>query len=427
MVNHTRKNEWIGSYRAWLIWLIGALFYCYQFVLRVSPNIMTDELMYSFSIDATALSIVVASYYYAYSALQIPLGVTMDLFGPRKILTAAGFICAIACFTMANATSPAWASVARFMIGFGSACVFLGTCKLATLWLHPKQLGIVIGLTFALGTTGAAIGGFPLELLVSEIGWRNSLKILGIIGAAIGFLILIIAKDTPPNRATKVAEKEDEPHILAGLLQVVLTPQAWLIAFYGMLMFVPLIIVGDLWGVSFIEKVYDVEEKIAAPVVTAMFVGIAMGSPMFAMFSDRFDTRRTPMIISAAVTMALYLIIILVHGIPMPMMYVLFFLVGFFFTGQCLCFASVCEIMPIAASGVAVGFTNMIIMLFGVIWHPLVGLLLDFSWEGEKVDDVPFYTADDFRFAFLIIPACLGLALLLTQVIRETHPGRYPK
>ncbi len=419
-----QENQLLGVYRAWLSWLFSALFYCYQFVLRVSPNVMTDDLMRDFSIDASSLSVLIAFYYYAYAGMQLPLGVTMDLFGPRRILTVAGFICALACFVMATATSPAWIALARFMTGLGSACVFLGACKLATLWFRPKQLGLVIGLTFALGTIGAALIA-PLEILISYTGWRYALNILGVIGVIIGLCILIVTKNAPPGQSSSPYKPEpEETHILSGLLQVILTPQAWIIALFGMLMFTPLPIIGELWGVSFIEKVYGVDEKIAATVIAAMFIGIAVGSPAFAMLSDRLTKRRTPMILGASVTLVLYLIIILVY-IPLPLMYVLFFLAGFFFTGQCLCFASICEIMPLAASGVAVGFTNMVIMFSGVIAHPLVGRLLDYSWKGQIVDGVPFYSADDLRFALLLIPVCLGLALLLANIIRETYPTRH--
>ncbi len=198
---NTQEKQWLGGFRAWLIWLFSALFYCYQFVLRVSPNVMTDDLMRDFSIDASSLSVLIAFYYYAYAGMQLPLGVTMDLFGPRRILTVAGFICALACFVMATATSPAWVALARFMTGLGSACVFLGACKLATLWFRPKQLGLVIGLTFALGTIGAALIA-PLEILISYTGWRYALNILGVIGGIIGLCILIVTKDAPPGQKT---------------------------------------------------------------------------------------------------------------------------------------------------------------------------------------------------------------------------------
>ncbi len=420
------SSKWTVVYRAWLVWLFGALFYCYQFVLRVSPNIMTDELMQHFSIEATALGMVIAFYYYAYAGMQIPLGVMMDMFGPRRLLSIAGMVCAAGCWIFATSTSPALASLARFMIGLGSACGFLGCCKLITVWFPPQKVSFMIGLTVGAGTIGATVGGAPLELLVNQIGWQTTIKTLGVIGASLSLLILVFAKYSPPEQTTTVTgDESEEDHFLSGLLQVISNPQAWLIAVFGMLMYIPLPIVGDLWGVSFIEKIYYVDEKIAATIIATMFIGIALGSPFFAMLSERLNSRRTPMIIGAAVTLTVYVLVIYAENIPLPFMYLLFLCAGIFFTGQCLCFSSICELMPLSTSGVAIGFTNMLIMISGVLGHHLGGWLLDISRHGATIAGIPVYSADDFRFALSIIPICLGIALLLTQFIRETHPGHH--
>jgi sugar phosphate permease len=60
--------------RSWLIWGCAALFYCYQFLLRVSPTVMTHELMADFHVDAYALGALTSFYYYAYAFLQLPVG-----------------------------------------------------------------------------------------------------------------------------------------------------------------------------------------------------------------------------------------------------------------------------------------------------------------------------------------------------------------
>jgi hypothetical protein len=106
-------------------------------------------------------------------------------------------------------------------------------------------------------------------------------------------------------------------------------------------------------------------------------------------------------------------------------MYALLFLGGLSFTGQVLCFAAVTELMPLSASGVAIGVINMIVMLSGVIFEPLVGWLLEYSWlksGGTFINGVPHYSVEAFRFALLPLPISLGLSLLLTRFIKETYP-----
>ena len=92
----------------------------------------------------------------------------------------------------------------------------------------------------------------------------------------------------------------------------------------------------------------------------------------------------------------------------------------------------ICEIIPDRSiGGVAIGFTNMIVMQTGVLFHPIFGFLLNYSWNGETILNnktqtmVPLYMEDDYRFAFSIIPICIIIAIFLIIMIKETHPGRH--
>lgn len=414
-----RQN--LGGKRAWGILVCAAIFYFYQFIIRVFPNIMTEELMQAFSIDATGLGTLSAAYYIAYASVLIPLGVLMDRIGPRRLLTLAGFMCALGCGMFSFASGFWMPCLARFFMGLGAACGFLGCLKLGTLWFHPRHMGKVIAVTLAFGTTGAMFGGAPLELLNNTVGWQMTLQILALVGLSISALIFAFVRDGPEDKPINGAD-EDE-HIFSGLKQVLLTPQVWFLALFGMLMYIPMVILGDLWGVGFVEKYYGVNQKVAASVVAAMWIGAAVGSPIFTTLSDEWARRRSPMILCVTGALVVHILVFWVSGIPLLLMYVLFFLIGLFYTGKALTFASVTEIIPRSASGVAIGVTNMVVMTSGIIAHPLVGWLVDHHWNGVMLDGVPLYSIHDYRFALSILPISMGLSLLLMQVIRETHPA----
>lgn len=417
-----KKSCFVGL-RPWIIWGCGAFFYCYQFIVRTCPNVMTDNLMEAFAIDATTLGVVAAAYYPAYAGMQIPLGVLLDRFGPRRLLAASGFICGSACFLFANAHSSSLAWVARFLMGVGSACGFIGTLKLGTLWFPPRLLGRVIGCTMIMGTLGATLAGAPLQYLIECVGWREALLILAGGGIILGILTYALVRDNPePKPASEHEDTQEHPGMWASLKLVLSSTQAWAIALYGALMYVPVAVLGDLWGVSFIQKSYNIDGTLAAPVITAMFIGMAVGSPIFTFLSDYMAKRRFPMMLGALTSLVIHLLIIGLPQAPLPVMYGLFFLAGFFFTGQCLCFAAVCEIMPLSASGIALGFTNMVVMLSGVIFEPVVGWLLDFSKQQRGGMEALMYTETDFRLAFICIPASIMVAFFLMRQVKETYP-----
>ena len=85
------KSSKIG----WIICIVAAIFYCYEYILRITPSIMIPELMHDFHADATKLGIIAACYYFVYTPMQIIVGLLLDLYGPRKILTLAAITCTV--------------------------------------------------------------------------------------------------------------------------------------------------------------------------------------------------------------------------------------------------------------------------------------------------------------------------------------------
>lgn len=413
----TKTIKMHAAWRAWSALLMGALFYCFQFLVRVSPNIMTDELMLSFSVDAAGLGFILMWYYAGYVGMQIPLGVLMDKMGPRRVIAAGAIVCALSTYGFSMATTPFMAAVTRLLIGLGSACGYIGTLKLGSQWFSREKMPIVVGVTMTLGTIGAGMGGLPLEFFVEKAGWQTALHFLAGAGLVIGLAILLIGKKPPHH--TPVPE---EQHILEDLRMIIKKPQAWLFAVYAMLMYLPLTLVGDLWGVSFLESKYGIPESEAAIPVLSMFIGVAVGAPVFAWLTHVWESRKKPMVLGTLCTFVIYIIILFAPTASLSVILIsaLFFLAGFFFNGQPLAFTCICEIMPLHASGVAIGFVNMIVMLSGFIFLPVVGKILVLLWDGAMHQGVPVYSASDFQLALAIIPVCLGLALWLMQGIRET-------
>ena len=84
-----------SSFKPWLVWGLGCLFYFYECLLQVSPSVMSAELMHDFSVTSHMLGILSGVYFYFYAGMQLPCGVMTDYFGPRRLLTIATTICAV--------------------------------------------------------------------------------------------------------------------------------------------------------------------------------------------------------------------------------------------------------------------------------------------------------------------------------------------
>ncbi len=415
--------------KAWLFWAIAALFYFYQFILRVSPGVMTQDLMSSFAVQGCALGVLGAFYYNAYAAMQIPLGVLLDHFGPKRLIAASCGLAACGTYMFSAADSLHIASVGRAMMGAGAACGFIGTIKLATMWFPPEKMGTVIGLTMVLGTLGATSAGSPLGHMVDEYGWRFTMVMVAIAGAGLVALIALLMREPNQTHMDDLAENsdKDEGHkdygLLDGLAEVVRSKQAWLIGLFGCLMYVPLAALADLWGSLYLSERYGITAKHAAAITSLLYIGVAVGAPTAMWLSDRFQSRKIVMRSCAVLYLITFAALIYVEAIPMSIMSVFMFLAGFFFSGQNLIFAMATERMPTQISGIVAAFTNMVVMLSGVVFEPLVGWLLDYKWSGKFTESgAPYFSTADFTFALSSIVFALCGAVITLFFIKETYP-----
>lgn len=381
---------------------------------------MADQLMRDFSIEACSFGILAACYYYTYSLCQVPIGILLDHAGPKRVLRVAIILCSLGALLFGMASDLLVAALGRTLIGLGAASAFLGTVRLGTLWFPPDRLAVFVGVTIALGKLGGISANLPLALLISHFDWRIAMVILSFLGFAIAALVWLFVKDGPADQLPSRTAKGWED-VLPSLLMIVKSPSVWWISLYGCLMYVPLSAFADVWGVSFLMALHDIDKPTASGAVSLLFIGAGVGAPIIAVFSDYLRRRQFPMFLSAVFSLIVNGILVFAPDLSLTTSAILLFLIGFALTGQTLVFAAATEIMPSYMSGTIAGFVNMIVMIGGVVLQPLIGWLLDWAWDGVKENGVPVYTLMDYRLALSTIPLCMVISLIIVHLIPETH------
>jgi MFS family permease len=399
---------------ALLGWLTGALFFFYAWVLRVAPSVMVEELMRDFAVGAAALGHLSAAYFYGYAGMQIPVGVLLDRFGPRRLMTLAALVCAGGCVLSATGTSLGVASTGRFLIGASAAFSLVGSMAVAGQWFQPARFALFSGLSMAMGMAGGVFGQAPLRLAVEATDWR--------------FVTLALASGGLALAAAAWATVRDRwrgsgglGRALSGLGTVLADRQSWLVALAGLGTSVPLLAFASLWGVPFLETAYRLPSAQAAVLTSVIFVGWGVGAPVIGWLSDRIGRRKPPLIAGLLLETAALAVLVYVPGQPVPVLGGLCFLVGFFGSSQIVCFALAKENHPAALSGTAIGFVNAMVTGAGALFQPLVGLLLDLAWTGETAAGARLYAPETYRLAFASLIASCLLGLLCLAAVRETH------
>jgi MFS family permease len=411
--------------RALIIWSLGALFFLVEYFIRISPSVITQDLMSQFKVSALALGGISTFYFLAYVIMQIPVGVLVDRYGARWLIILATLLSAVGCVLFAISPSLWTIYLSRFFLGFGAAFAFVGTLKLVSNWFHFRWFAILAGATQALGMLGAAIGDAPMEIVFHKFGWRESMIGIAILLLILAIFMFFIIKDSP--QGGKRLGRKKKIKVWSSLAKVLTNKQTWINGFYIGLLYGPTASFAGLWGVSFMSVAYNASLTSAAAEVGMVFIGLAIGCPLIGMMSEYFQSRLVFMRLSSILSSIILSIVIYIHFfVPgfnpsETLWYVLLLLYGIVNSGIIPSYALASEVNKKEVTGMAIGFTNMASVIFGAIFIPIVGWILDSVWGGQIHSGAPVYTETNYEIAFLLLPICLVLSFVLTFFIKETH------
>ncbi len=393
---------------------LGCLFFAYAFLQRVAPSVMTEELMRDFAVGGAALGSLSAFYFYAYASIQVPVGVLVDRYGPRRLLAGALLVCAAGSILFAGSDSLFIAGIGRAIIGATVAFGFVGTITIAAHWLPARQFPVLVGLVQSTGMAGAIAGQAPLSLAVEAGGWRMTIYAMAALGVVLGTAIFLVARD-------KKGGLSEGGSILGGLKQVIGRRQSWLCAFIGFTLTAPMLAFNGLWAVPWLVQTRGFETTEAGFLASIVFFGWMVGSPLYGWVSEGVG-RRKPFFLAGLSVAALTLAALIY--LPIQNAYViglLMFINGMSGCSLVLCFANVREVNRPANAGAAMGLVNMMVVGSGAVFQPVLGVLLDLFWDGASVDGVRIYSESAYGLAFASLFISYGVGLLAACVLRETY------
>lgn len=410
----------------WIMWLLSATFYFYEFLLKVSPSVMIGDLMRSFDVTANEIGKFGAIYFWVYAPMQIVVGLLLDRFGPHRLLTAATGACALGTLMFGMTEHFYIAMLGRALIGLGSAFAIVGCMKIIANWFPSDRFAFMLGLVLTIGMIGAIAGQAPLFSMIEHFGdWRKTMYILSAAGIVLMLLMLLVLRDRPDQELLEDhPPKIYEPSIRQGLRTVLHNRQFWLAAIYGGLMFAPTELFA-FWGVNFLTRVYEIPKLDASEYASVVFVGWAVGSPILGWIADKIQRRLPNMYIGTCFSFICMSLIVFVPNIPIPLLVTLLFCFGFFSSGFLSAFAIVKEINPIIYSATALGLMNAMNMLGGAILPHVMGKILDFYWDGQRINGEPFYSISNYQIMMSILPAVLLLSFIFIPFIKETYCRPY--
>lgn len=410
----------------WLTWCLGTALFFYGFFHRVAPSVMIEPLMRDFSASGAVLGNLSAVYFYAYAGLQIPVGLMIDRWGARRMLTGGAALCAAGSLFFGLADSLVLAYLGRFMIGAGAAFSFVGSLTLASSWFPANRFAQFTGMTMLAGMIGGFVAQAPLAALVELTGWRAILLSTAVLGAALAAAIWLLVRDAPPgSKARQHGEHQSLRQLLRGLGEVLSRRQNWVIALCAAGMSAPMLSFAGLWGVAWLVQAHGLSRPEAAGTTSVLLIGWAVGSPLAGGISDRINRPKLTLQAGMILGLVSFGALLYIPGLPAPLLWLLFFLAGCGLGSMAVCYGLMREANRPQVAGAALGFTNGMSVGAGAVFQPLVGFLLDLRWEGEMLEGARVYSAGAYAFAFSVLVGYLVLCLVMSFFIRQ-HPRSEP-
>ena len=354
------------------------LFYSLDYFFRISQSIVVVELADQYQVGVIGVAAFASAFYLGYALLQIPSGYMLDRYRLNTLMGVAIILCSV-CYLFFLYANLFWLGyLLRVIIGATSALSFIGVLYIARLYVRPTYFSFLAGLAISIGTFSASVVQFIGVFFIKFFDWHYALGIFGILACVIG--LLFFAFSVPKKQ---VSQSFDLRSIGKALLDLGKRRVLVYNAIIGGIFYLPTTILASLWGVPFMISHYKVSKITATTAIMFLFLGWAIGAPLFAIAANYFRKHYQLVSVAAFFGIVFSLLFLYLSNISNVLLFVIMLCFGLASSAQVLVWKIFDLHCPQQLSGLGIATTNMIIMLCGSVFHLIIGLLI-----GDKVDNI---------------------------------------
>jgi len=394
---------------AWIAWLLAAVYYLYQYALRSAPAVMMPQLSEAFHLSAAVMASVLGLFYYAYAALSLVAGISIDRIGARTVIPAGALLTGAGALLFGTGNFTA-ASIGRFLQGGGGVFALIGAVYIASRNFPASQAATLIGATQMFGMAGGAAGQFLVgPMIAGGITWSAFWIGMGLAGLGIAAALVVLL----PKEKLEKSKDEWFKGSMTALAVVFRNPQSILCGLIAGLLFIPTTIFDMIWGVRFLQEAHGFGYGEAVIRSATIPLGWIIGCPLLGFISDRVG-RRKPVIIGGACVLLACLFWILYCSADTFPPYVLGLIAGIASGSAMILYTVIKEANPPQYGGTATGAINLLNFAFTAIVGEIFIKIMQVSSQ-EKLAGPEHY-----QVTFQPLLYGVALAALLTFALKET-------
>lgn len=413
---------------AWFIWIIATVFSTFQFSLQTITNILSPDLQTHFHLNAAEVGNLSAAIYWTFLPLQLPIGLLYDYLNTRNILAIGAILCGIGCF-MFSATDNIWvAYIGRMIMGIGCGTGYVGMLNIIHIYFSANMFVFLVGLAESISMLLTALLERVSAVSIVTYGWQHTMFLYAALNFFLAAIIFIFIRKNIDQSHDIHEETSAATAILnnfkANIYTIIKNKYAWIACIYGCSMFCILSVITALWGTKFLMDVYGMSLKESAFAIEFIFYGLALGSPIVALYQSRYGHMKLTMLVCAITTVITMLLFLFIYPLYSIFIYIILFFMGALSSGYLLVFQALKDIFPAKIRGLATGFANMIVCVGGIIFQPIIGKILDFlHGPSTRTSTINFYTIGQYQVAFLVIILFIIISSIFVAISKQDQPS----
>ena len=257
--------------------------------LRSNFGVMAPDLARELALEPAMLSMVASAYFIAYAVMQVPTGMLLDRFGPRRTIATMLLFAALGATLFSVGHSATALVVARLLMGLGCAGVFTGAFYVLTHWLPTDRVVTHVGGLNSFASLGNLCATTPFALLIAWIGWRESYWIFTACIGGLALAVALVLRDAPSGGLPASSRKEGLAQAFAGVRDVLRQTGVKRLLVAG----VPMSAAGTIsgiWGAPYLKDVHALDDIGRGNVLLGMAVFAIAGHFLHGQLARRLNT-----------------------------------------------------------------------------------------------------------------------------------------
>jgi predicted MFS family arabinose efflux permease len=185
-----------------------AVGYLLTYLLRAVNAVVAPDLVGELGLSAADLGLLTASYLGAFALFQLPLGVLLDRYGPRRVQAVLFSVAAAGCTLFAVGSDALTLTFARGMIGLGFAGGLMSSFKAIVIWVPEPRRALANACVMSFGALGLLLATAPTEFATRMFGWRMVFQVLAAVTIAVALIILMVVPERKADRAPEALREQ---------------------------------------------------------------------------------------------------------------------------------------------------------------------------------------------------------------------------